>query len=269
MEFTEPGTIDDLVEDATAAGYRATHRLVHDWVSKGLLGKPQRRRTGPNGSEKALQSANQRFLFIAMLRERASNPRLSVLAEVPLSLWLYGGDEWVSTDQALRALRTYVGDDPRGTKAWGRRIAASIMSDVDDPRLGTRSSRRELLDALTEALYTGCFDRDLIVAKARPLFEPADVLLSLANSDGPDQPPRTPAALATHLQMVIAAGQAITAGELEPWELEAIRELEYDSEGAPPTAEQLASAAARLFRGIGAWVVMRRFKQPPNRPDGP
>ncbi|GAA5613570.1 hypothetical protein Spla01_04748 [Streptomyces platensis] len=268
MEFTEPGTIDDLVEDATAAGYRATSRLVHDWVSKGLLGKPQRRRTGPNGSEKALHSANQRFLFIALLRERVSTPRLSDLASVPLSLWLYGGDEWVSTDQALRAFQTWVGD-PRRTKAWARKVAAWVMSDVDDPRLGTRPSRRELLDALAEALYTGYFDRDLIVAKARPLFETADALLPLANPEDPDQPPRTPEALAFHLEMIIAGGQAISAGELEPWELDAIRELENDSEGATPTPEQFASAPTNLFRGIGVWVIMRRFKQPPNRPDGP
>ncbi|MFH8567483.1 hypothetical protein [Streptomyces sp. NPDC017993] len=268
MEFTEPGTIDDLVEDATAAGYHATTRLVHDWVSKGLLGKPQRRRTGPNGSEKALQSANQRFLFITLLRERVSTPRLSELASVPLSLWLYGGDEWVSTDQALRAFQTWVGD-PRGTKAWARGVAARVMSDVGDPRLGTQSSRRELLDALAEALYTGYFDRDLIVAKARPLFEPADTLPPSANSEDPDQPPRTPEALAFHLEIIVAAGQAIRAGELEPWELEAIRKLENDAEGATPTPEQFASAATNLFRCIGLWVIMRRYKQSPNRPDGP
>ncbi|MFI1157357.1 hypothetical protein [Streptomyces sioyaensis] len=143
------------------------------------------------------------------------------------------------------------------------------MSDVDDPRLGTRPSRRELLDALAESLYTGYFDRDLIVAKARPLFETADALLPLANSEDPDQPPRTPEALAFHLESIVAAGQAIRAGELEPWELEAIRELENDSDGATPTPEQFASAATNLFRCIGVWVITRRFKQSPNRPDGP
>ncbi|MFI2260346.1 hypothetical protein [Streptomyces tubercidicus] len=268
MQFTEPGTIDDLVEDATAAGYRATSRLVHDWVSKGLLGKPQRRRTGPNGSEKALHSANQRFLFITLLRERVSTPRLSDLASIPLGAWLYGGTEWVSTDQALRALQTYVGD-PRGTKAWARRIAASIMSVVDDPRLGTRDSRRELLEALVEALYTGGFDRDLLLAKARPLFDPAHVLLTSANAEDPDQTPRTPESLAFHLEIVIAAGQAIRAGALEPWELEAIRELENDAKDGNPTPEQFFGAASKLFRGVGVWVIMRRFKKSHDRPDGP
>ena len=53
--ITEPGTIGDLVADATAAGYQASARLIRDWTEHGLLDYPQRRPAGKgHGSAAAL-----------------------------------------------------------------------------------------------------------------------------------------------------------------------------------------------------------------------
>jgi hypothetical protein len=44
--ISEPGTIDDLVADAGAAGYEASARLIRDWTQHGLLDYPQKRPAG-------------------------------------------------------------------------------------------------------------------------------------------------------------------------------------------------------------------------------
>ncbi|MGW3465808.1 hypothetical protein ACWDE9_42495 [Streptomyces olivaceoviridis] len=48
-----PGTVDDPVADAPAAGYPdMTVRRIHDWIAKGLPDQP-RLRTRPRGSDRA------------------------------------------------------------------------------------------------------------------------------------------------------------------------------------------------------------------------
>lgn len=44
--ITGPGTINDLVSDAAAAGHEITTRLIRDWTEHGLLDKPQKRPAG-------------------------------------------------------------------------------------------------------------------------------------------------------------------------------------------------------------------------------
>ena len=63
MLITEPGTIDDMVADAAAAGYQATARLIRDWTEHGLLDYPHKRPAGKgHGSAPALYPASQRML---------------------------------------------------------------------------------------------------------------------------------------------------------------------------------------------------------------
>ncbi|MGW2557624.1 hypothetical protein [Streptomyces sp. NPDC001635] len=220
--ITEPGTIDDLVADAAAAGHQVTKRLVHDWVARGLLAQPKRRRTGQHGSEKALHSGAQRTLFLdLLLRRRPSSVR--PLAEFVLVCWLFiGDDELVSTRQALRALRTYVGD-PRGSRAWAKVRAAQFVHPLCDQRLGTARSRRELLNAFTEAFYTGTYDREYLIAKCAPQFEAksafGDVLQSLRRGPVPGQAE----ALLLHLDVVLRAGKSVQDGVVDQDVLEEVR----------------------------------------------
>lgn len=94
-----PGTIDDLVADAHAAGYPDMNvRRVHDWIAKGPLDQP-RRRTRRRGSDKAEHSVNQRRLLLLLLDKRQQVAHLSALAQVPLAIWLWW-DGYVPTRQA-------------------------------------------------------------------------------------------------------------------------------------------------------------------------
>lgn len=264
MEITEPGTIDDLVADATEAGHTVTHRLVHDWVSKGLLDKPQRRRTGPSGSEKGLHTSNQRNLFLLLLRQRAATPKIPLLARVPLAMWLYYGDHLAPTRQALQALRTYVGD-PRGSRAWALERAREQIAPLDDPRLGTPRTRRELLHAVRDAFYAGSVDREMLLSKATPLFEPADIHRSVIHSHS-GTAPATPETLLFELQVVVAGGQMISTGEVTADLLETVRQIWRKTAlwSAPkassptastyiePTYEQIANCGNRLLFAVGA-----------------
>ncbi|GGY38910.1 hypothetical protein GCM10010363_19680 [Streptomyces omiyaensis] len=155
-----PGTIDELVHDAALAGHAVTKRLVHDWVSLGLLDRPRRRRTGPHGSDKALHSAHQRKLLQLLLEARVASSRIPHLARIPLTIWLYGESGAVPTRQAIRALVTHAGD-LRGGKPRALETARFLIAPLDDCRLGTAHLRSEFLHAVRNALYTGNFDGPL------------------------------------------------------------------------------------------------------------
>lgn len=130
-----PGTIDDLVADAHAAGYPdMTVRRIHDWIAKGLLDQP-RLRTRRRGSDKAEHSADQRRLLLLVLDKRQQVAHLNALAQVPLTLWLWW-DGYVPTRQAQRAWVTWVGRGRRSQEV-AREGAEGLLGQVGHP-LATR-----------------------------------------------------------------------------------------------------------------------------------
>jgi hypothetical protein len=36
-KVTAPGTLEDMIEDARAAGFDLQKRTIHDWIRRGLL----------------------------------------------------------------------------------------------------------------------------------------------------------------------------------------------------------------------------------------
>ena len=208
--IAEPGTIDDLVADAVGAGHKVTHRMVHDWVAKGLVDRPERRREGASGSLKALHSLEQRVLFFHLSEQRAGGAAIRDLAEMVIRIW-FSLDGCVPTRQALKALRTWVGD-PRSSKVEARRLAVMHTRPfTSDRRLGTARDRRELLRVVSDIFYTGRIDVDLLEEKARPIFEPRERFISVVR-------PHDAAAVAdigtlvTLLETVTRAGQSVIDG---------------------------------------------------------
>lgn len=181
-QVTEAGTIDDLVEDSVRAGRPKTARTIHDWVAHGLLDRPGRR-TRHRGSDKALHSVRQRQLFLLLLDKSVATPRLNTLAQIPLAAWLYWGDDWVPTRQAVRAVRTWLGDATRNLEVAGQG-ARGLLEQLDHPQ-ATQSARAKLVRLATALGARPRFtaeDKAELTAAAREVFEPAHVFASSATT---------------------------------------------------------------------------------------
>ncbi|WP_445185548.1 hypothetical protein ACTXG6_45770 [Pseudonocardia sp. Cha107L01] len=173
----QPGTVDDLLADASGAGHSVSLRLVRDWGHLGLLDRPSRRPAGRHGSRKALYSANQRGLFLTLLHHRTRAASVRALAQVPIYLWLYWGDDYVPTRQARRAVGTWFGRDHktgqvniRAGLAASRATARTWLPPLNHPH-ATAAARRELVDVVARIANTGNTDPGLEMA-IRAVFEP-------------------------------------------------------------------------------------------------
>src|SRR5689334_1712348 len=120
-----------MVEQAADAGYRVTERLVTDWANQGLLDHGERV-PNPNGrGAYYVWPDNQRDLFLTLLAKRPALKAVATLATIPVSIWLYWGDEWIGLPQVRRALDTWVGEvaHPRSlvrTRAHAQSIVRSL-----------------------------------------------------------------------------------------------------------------------------------------------
>lgn len=170
--ITEPGTIEQLVADAARHGHQVGTRLVRDWTERGLLDYPQRRPAGKGrGSYPAVYSAHQRNLFLSLLHHRPTN-KIKSLARIPVGIWAYWGEDYVSTSQARRAFMTWLGDDARSSKKRSRQTAQDVLRQLDHPD-ATPAARRELLDTLSDIAYTGRVDDYARLERSvRDVFEP-------------------------------------------------------------------------------------------------
>ena len=171
MNKTEPGTVDDLMADARSAGFQATPRLVTDWVSHGLLDRPDLQPKGRGrGSDKGLYPASQRNLFLTLLDKRRTATHVRALARIPLSIWLYAGDDFVPTRQALRVFTTWIGDS-RASLAQARWASRQVVGQLNNAD-AAEQDRRALLTTLTDIAYTGRADHDELDSRIRAVFEP-------------------------------------------------------------------------------------------------
>jgi hypothetical protein len=163
----------ELVAAARAAGHdRVSARLVDDWVGLGLLDRPTRHPAGyGKGSEPGTWSANQRELFLALLRHRDDAGSVAALCNLPVWLWLWWGDDFVPLRQARRAQATWaaaVREPPRGRSA---RSVGQLVADWGEPGAG-RAARRELVEALHPMVCAGRIDEAALLPKLRAVFDP-------------------------------------------------------------------------------------------------
>lgn len=170
-EITGPGTIHQLIADAAERGHpEATARLIRDWTQLGLLDYPQHRPAGKGrGSRAALYPQNQRHLFQTLLHHRPDNGIRS-LARIPVGIWTYWGEQFVSLSQARRAMKTWLGD-PRVSRRKAEETARELTRLLDNPA-ATESARAELRRTVGEIAYTGHADFEQFEAAVREVFEP-------------------------------------------------------------------------------------------------
>ena len=253
--ITGPGTINDLVGDAAAAGHKITARLIRDWTEHGLLDKPQKRPAGKgHGSEPALYTANQRNLLLTLLHHRPGNS-ISSLARIPVAIWMYWGEEWVPLRQARRALMRYLGDPAsktyaqdarRASKDRARAVAQAILGQLDNPA-ATPRARRELLAAVADAAYTGEPDLDRLDRAYRDVFEPgAD---TIRKATGHPSAPFTVDAMTGLTEARLAAVTALTAGTVTDEALVSARDAHVFAYAEYAAKQHLLAATAPAGTG--------------------
>ncbi|MFG2785745.1 hypothetical protein ACGFY7_49000 [Streptomyces prunicolor] len=207
-----PGTIDDLVADAHAAGYPdMTVRRVHDWIAKGLLDQP-RLRTRRRGSDKAEHSVNQRRLLLLLLDKRQQVAHMSALAQVPLAMWLWW-DGYVPTRQAQRVWVTWVGRGRRSQEV-AREGAVGLLEQVGH-QLATETDRTRFVRVITE-LGNGkaltVRGRAELLDAVRDVMEPDTVFAAsgFVRALGPTQTPMTVETVIGYIEALsVALGRTV------------------------------------------------------------
>jgi hypothetical protein len=166
-----PYSRNGMVEQAHLAGYRTSARLVSDWADLGLLDHPARV-ANPNGrGAYYVWSDIQRDLFVTLLAKRGGVKAVASLATIPVSVWVYWGDEWIRLSQVRRALGTWVGEVGKQRSreracAHAQTIVRSLVAREGQMTNGQRALR----DALADALFTGMFARDAIEPLVRSVL---------------------------------------------------------------------------------------------------
>src|SRR5260370_36282723 len=148
----------DLLAQAAGAGYKASARLIDDWVQAGLLGNAEDRdwpgRTHGSGST-ARWSQHQRNLFLSLLHQRQ---KLHVrengpLSNMPVWLWVYWGDlGGISLKQVRRAMRTWTAYWRGQSYATVRKSAREVVTLASSARA---TNKRELVDELSRIGVSG------------------------------------------------------------------------------------------------------------------
>lgn len=249
-----PGTIDDLVADAHAAGYPdMTVRRIHDWIAKGLLDQP-RLRTRRRGSDKAEHSVNQRRLLLLLLDKRQQVAHLSSLAQAPLAVWLWW-DGYVPTRQAQRAWVTWVGRGQRSQEV-AREGAVGLLEQVGH-QLATPTARARfvrIIAGLGNGKALTVRGRAELLDAVRDMMEPESVFAAsgLVRAFGPAQTPMTVEAVVAYVEALCAALGRTLDGKVDSALLERARTL-YRASMADYLAQRAGFAAeagqlAGLFR---------------------
>ncbi|MFF8320578.1 hypothetical protein ACF06V_25815 [Streptomyces bobili] len=183
-----------MIEDAHTAGFNIQKRTIHSWIAHGLLDKPSRRGAG-RGSRPGLHSASQRELFLLLLSKREKTTKLSDLALIPLAIWLWSGDDWVPSRQAVKAFMTWFRNGGEQRKDLCRDSALKALEQIDHP-LASQTARNRFVRLFEEAAYRGRVDateRQEFEKATRAVFEPPSVFHStgMARAIGPHAMPIT------------------------------------------------------------------------------
>jgi hypothetical protein len=140
-------TVEDLVRHAHERGFTdVTHRLVVDWVQKGLIDQATRSphvgAGSGRGSRKGTWSQFQRDLFLREVDQHHDQAeKIATLCNIPVSVWLWWGDDWVPLRQVARVMDTYCKAYRRGSAQAARRTARDVAADLGNPG-GTHAQRR-------------------------------------------------------------------------------------------------------------------------------
>jgi hypothetical protein len=239
-----PGTVDDLIADARVMGHKATQRMIMDWQTLGLIDYPQPQGGAGRGkgSKKALYSINQRKLFRELVRKRGEIKRIANLTVIPVSLWLYWGDEYVPLHQVRRALKTFVGRFDATSRDRAKDIALTLTTQLAHPDVG-EPQRTKLTKMLTAAIHDGRQPDQQLQDALQQAFDPAEE----GRTVGPPAAPVTATAFIKITLGRLQAADAIVTDTIPNETFHRARDMQRDSlRGYLQTQPELAASAGNL-----------------------
>jgi hypothetical protein len=268
----EPCTRLDLIADAKLLGFDLSERLFNEWRRLGLIGAPQRRRSGPHGQDLALFSSEQRVLFRAIAMDRARGVRNAWLAAYPVHAWLNYGDDWVSIDQLRAALTTAVGNPKLSERVAA--ITAKALVDPIDVNNANVHARAHFKREVAKQLRRGRIDEDRLRAAVTRVFQPGVVIIIRGTTDAPLRIEAITMWLVTTMNAALKL-KTITDEQLYEARLQHLVSLQgylqgqaaRQAEGGPQLAELYADidpddptpAVGTLLQLVGTNILNRRL----------
>src|SRR5688572_26118989 len=102
-------TVEELVAEAQGIDPGINRKLFERYRTLGLIGSGEQVGRGPGGGRGArwLWSENQRQLWLTLIGKRRETTDVRALANIPVFVFLFWGENYVSTEQVKLALETY------------------------------------------------------------------------------------------------------------------------------------------------------------------
>jgi hypothetical protein len=164
-------TTEEALAFATQAGFRVNKRLVRTWTQQGLINRREIRGRGRGRGVIGVWRENDLRLFMVLLGHRARGVGPAVLSNIVVWLWLAWGDSYVPTDQARRALTTWI--KMHRTHSWksSKQSVKEFERKYRNPG-SHRVSRSQFRDELAEVSFTGVLDAEKLESRAAIAFDP-------------------------------------------------------------------------------------------------
>ena len=173
----------ELLDEARAANFTVSQGLIERYVTLGLLDAAH-----PDGTDRGYKrgvrwtwSENQRRLWLTVLDKRRQIDKPRALANIPVQIWLYWGEEYVPLRQVRRALETYSEVRLSAHRHDYPRAARSLVRSLARPGANPRA-KAAAIDVLIESTRSRQLDVDALRPLLVELVGPAD---PTAQTDGP------------------------------------------------------------------------------------
>ncbi len=167
----------DLILVAQERGFDVTARMIDDWVSIGLLDRPNKRGLGRGKGILATWPENQHQLLMTLLLKRQEIKKLlTPLFNIPVWIWLEYGDEHVPLRQMKRSLLSWSRAHGYQANSWKHaRLSARALLDSFKHKGSTRADRNALVEVLARASYNGTCDLLELRQSIEKVFSPDGV----------------------------------------------------------------------------------------------
>jgi hypothetical protein len=164
-------TTGQMVEDASPYG-DASPRLVRGMVEDGLLDLPTRKGLGRGNGVEVTWPQNQFRLFVDLVALRSQGlTKTADLANVPVYVWLWTGEEAVPLRQVRRALDTWTGFSKTSPASRSRESAKKAVALIASPD-AKPDDVRAVVKMLTEWSTGADVDRTRLRRRLYRVFDP-------------------------------------------------------------------------------------------------